>query len=81
MKALLSILHDSHDREPSEVLSSVAERQDSGGCLKGFGSPGPARRRFHRDPRRAAEALTPAAMELGAGPCHTDAASEVDCER
>jgi len=36
-KALFSILHDSHDREPSGVLSSVMVSQDSGGCLSGFG--------------------------------------------
>ena len=49
--------HDSHDREPSGVLSSATERHDLGGLR--LRSPGPARRRSQWDPRCAAEALTP----------------------
>ena len=57
MKALLSNPHDSHDRKPSGVLSSVTERHDSGGLR--LRSPGAARRRSQWDPRCAAASLTP----------------------
>ena len=58
MEALLSNPHDLHDRKPS----GESFRQLQSAMIRApirVRYPGPARRRSHRDPRRATEALTP----------------------